>query len=57
MKAVGALIHAALAAVVFVLALSLFLRGGWEAARSREYAAKVLAPPNTGLRDAEAAWS
>jgi hypothetical protein len=45
----------ALAVVVFVYAVSLFLQGGWEAARRLEYEAKVYAPPNTALADAEAA--
>ena len=45
----------ALAAVAFVVALSLFLQGGWLAARSLEHEAKVLAPENTALHDALAA--
>lgn len=44
-----------LATLALVYALSLFLQGGWEAAKSLEIEAKVMAPDNTALADAEAA--
>jgi hypothetical protein len=40
------------AALVLVFVLSLFLEGGWFAARNREFAAKVYAPDDTAVRDA-----
>ncbi|MFN2370459.1 MAG: hypothetical protein ABR506_04805 [Candidatus Krumholzibacteriia bacterium] len=39
-----AVVTSAVAALVMVLVLALFLQGGYRAARAREYQAKVLAP-------------
>ena len=44
----------ALAVLTFVWVLSLFLRGGFLAARAQEYDAKVLKPANETLRRYEA---
>ena len=50
-----AVVCVALAAIFFVIALALFLQGGWQAARALEVEAKVLTPPNTDKADALAA--
>ncbi len=41
----------ALAALILVWVLALFVQGGFLAARSREYQEKVLAPADTAVRD------
>jgi len=49
-----AVVLCAIAALVFIFALSLFLQGGYLAAQARETQAKTVTPVNEALRAADA---